>query len=71
MAIQHYASISTQKKIIGVAEEKEQLFWASEFGISIERLKSIIKATRSLDYETIRQYIRKSKETLKKYPTSC
>ncbi|RZK77018.1 MAG: DUF3606 domain-containing protein [Pedobacter sp.] len=47
----------TDAELINVAEETERNFWATRLGVSIEKLKSAIRATHSLDYQKVKNYL--------------
>lgn len=57
-------------ELINVAEEKERNFWATRLGVSIEKLKSAVRAIHSLDYQELKNYLKSSRNKnfkLKKY----
>ncbi|RYY52842.1 MAG: DUF3606 domain-containing protein [Chitinophagaceae bacterium] len=48
---------SRKNKIVDVAEEKSRSYWAALLGVSVERLKSAVRATRSVEYPVIKAYL--------------
>lgn len=57
-----YATIDQQEQLIDIAEEENRCFWASKLGVSIEKLKSAVRATHSLDYRLLKNYLRYGSE---------
>jgi hypothetical protein len=47
-----------QEQLIDIAEEENRCFWASKLGVSIEKLKSAVRATHSLEYRLLKNYLR-------------
>jgi hypothetical protein len=43
--------------MIAVEEEEQRLFWAARFGTSVEELKSAVRATHSLSYLELENYL--------------
>ncbi|WP_231463621.1 DUF3606 domain-containing protein [Pedobacter sp. Leaf132] len=43
---------------IAIAEEKDQNYWADRLGVSIETLKSAIRACRSTVYANVKSYLK-------------
>ncbi|RZJ19251.1 MAG: DUF3606 domain-containing protein, partial [Pedobacter sp.] len=39
----------------------ERNFWATRLGVSIEKLKSAVRATHSLDYQELKNYLQRSR----------
>lgn len=62
----HYATFDQQEQLIDIAEEANQSFWASKLGVSIEKLKTAVRATHSLDYQQLKAYFGYN-ENFKKY----
>lgn len=48
-------------ELINIAEEQERNFWATRLGVSIEKLKSAVRATHSLDYQELKNYLQRSR----------
>jgi hypothetical protein len=44
-------------ELIQLGEEQQRNFWATSLGVSIEKLKSAVRATRSLNYHQIKDYL--------------
>ncbi|RZL21285.1 MAG: DUF3606 domain-containing protein [Pedobacter sp.] len=59
MINQQFALIPNEE-YIAIAEEKDQNYWAGRFGVSVETLKSAVRACRSTVYNNIKVYLQTS-----------
>ncbi|MDQ7949611.1 MAG: DUF3606 domain-containing protein [Pedobacter sp.] len=55
--INQYSWISPDTELIDISDEKERSIWASRLGVSIEKLKTAVRATHSLDVEKLSIYL--------------
>ncbi|RZL38287.1 MAG: DUF3606 domain-containing protein [Pedobacter sp.] len=46
-------------EMIAIAEEQDLNYWSKIFNVSAEKLKTAVRATRSLDCELIKNYLKK------------
>lgn len=55
--LSQYTLIDPNAQLINVSDENERDIWASKLGVSIERLKTAVRATRSLDVKDLKMYL--------------
>lgn len=59
MMSQQFAFDSNEEFIV-VAEEQDRNYWAARLGVSIETLKSAIRACKSTTLQSVRNYLYES-----------
>ncbi|KQS36972.1 hypothetical protein ASG14_08040 [Pedobacter sp. Leaf194] len=50
-------TLNHDDEFIYVAEEQDRNYWAARLGVSIETLKSAIRASRSTALESVKNYL--------------
>lgn len=48
----------TNEEYIAIAEENDQNYWADRLGVSIETLKSAVRACRSTVFDNVKDYLK-------------
>ena len=49
---------TNNEEYIAIAEENDQNYWANRLGVSIETLKSAVRACRSTVLDNVKEYLR-------------
>ncbi|WP_316832061.1 DUF3606 domain-containing protein [Pedobacter aquatilis] len=49
--------LDPRDEFIGIAEEQDRNYWAERLGVSIETLKSAIRASKSTALESVKNYL--------------
>ncbi|MCZ4223435.1 DUF3606 domain-containing protein [Pedobacter rhodius] len=50
-------TLNSNDEFIVVADEQERNYWAARLGVSIETLKSAIRASRSTTLQSVKNYL--------------
>ena len=56
---------SAREELIDIGEESTRNYWASQLGTSMEKLKTAVRATHSLEFQTLKKYIDSAQKALK------
>ncbi|RZK55805.1 MAG: DUF3606 domain-containing protein [Pedobacter sp.] len=60
--VNHSYVFEANHAIIDIAEEKDLTYWTKRLDVSAEKLKSAIRATKSLDCKLIIPYLKQLKQ---------